>query len=397
MTVPAGVVATDNIIIALCTATSTAGGHALTGTTGSGTLSVPSGGLNGQTISTSYKVTTLLGTGHVAGDVLTFSCPASGITTGAGGAWDNTVTFDVCGTAMTSAGTASQTVPAVTTSAANCIVVAVAVGAQTATRNFSSCTPSTDRFHLNGAGGGTRFTAISLSDQTVTSAGSSGTDNVTFSGTLTGSAGIQISLKPAGTNATITGVVAAATLAAPAGTVSATTSVTVGGAVSTVALAAPAGSVSATKNVTLSGVAAGASFAAPAGSVSTTASVALTGPTSGLALAAPAGAVGTATSATVAGPVSAFTLTAIAGAVSAGATVSGPTAGIAIAANAGSVTVAAAPRDINLAIQVGSDRWATTTSPDRWAARVGSDRWAVSVGNDRLSVQVGTDRFSTQV
>jgi hypothetical protein len=41
--------------------------------------------------------------------------------------------------------------------------------------------------------------------------------------------------------------------------------------------------------------------------------------------------------------------------------------------------VVAAPRDITLALSVGSDRWARF---------VGSDRWATQVGFDRFSTQV---------
>lgn len=202
MTVPTGVVSTDNILIVLTTATSTAAGHSLTSSTGTGTLSVPTGGMNGTTIGTSWKVTTLIGTGHVAGDVLTFACPASGITTGIGGAWDNAYTFDVCGSIGTTGGT-TVTVSSLTTGAANCLVLCVAVGGQTSTRSVSSLTPGTAELALNGAGGNTRWTAISVSDQIITSAGASGSVAVTFSGALSGSTGIQISLKPAGGGSTV--------------------------------------------------------------------------------------------------------------------------------------------------------------------------------------------------
>lgn len=188
LTCPTGTVATDTIYIFAHTATSTAAAHTATGFTAVGLI--------GQTISTSSKHTILEATGHVAGDVITVNCPASGISGGMLEVYDNTTVRDVTGTVATSGGTASETVPGLTTTQANELVLCFSVALQTASRTVNSVSPGTIRDNLS-SGGGVRFFAAEVSDQVVAVAGASGNVTVVHSGTLTGFTGILISHKAA--------------------------------------------------------------------------------------------------------------------------------------------------------------------------------------------------------
>jgi hypothetical protein len=133
----------------------------------------------------------------------------------------------------------------------------------------------------------------------------------TFSGPVAGAywAAIAAAYSPAsgGGGATVSGVTATETPAAPAGTVTAVTPVAGPAAVSV--LAAPAGTPGASESVA--------------------------GPVAPIALAAPAGTVGA--SETVAGPVAPETLSAPAGTPHASSAVAGPAAGEALAAPAGTI------------------------------------------------------------
>ena len=153
----------------------------------------------------------------------------------------------------------------------------------------------------------------------------------------------------------VSGVVATAALAAPAGSV--TAGATVSGVVATAALAAPAGSVSA--GATVAGAVAGLALAAPAG----TAAVAVPGPAPGLALAAPAGSVGA--GASVSGAVAALALAAPAGVPGFNEAVSGAVAGLTFAAPAGAPVVAAvfpqAPLDAMTELDLAGT-WTSITS-----------------------------------
>lgn len=109
------------------------------------------------------------------------------------------------------------------------------------------------------------------------------------------------------------------------------------GVVATATLAAPAGSV--TAGAAVSGTVAAATLAAPAGSVS--AGAVVSGAVAPLTLAAPAGIPTVAT--TVAGVPATLTLAAPAGTVKAGATVAGAVAPLALAAPSGSVSGGGVP------------------------------------------------------
>lgn len=152
------------------------------------------------------------------------------------------------------------------------------------------------------------------------------------------------------TPATVTGIPATLTLAAPGGTVSAGVNIT--GTTAGLTLAAPAGSVSTAAGVT--GLPAGLTLTAPAGSVSAGANV--TGLTAQLALGAPTGSVSA--GANVTGVTAQLALGAPLGTLAAGANIAGTVAQLSLGAPAGTVTTGAGatgiPATLTFAAPAGS-------------------------------------------
>ena len=232
---------------------------------------------------------------------------------------------------------------------------------------------------------------------------------VTAGGTVAGVTPNLALAAPAGAvtaGAAVAGVVSPLALAAPAGTVSAGAviagvtpnlalsappgTVTAGGAVTGVTpnlvLAAPAGSVSAGTGVT--GVPAALTLAAPAGTV--TASAAIAGTVAQLTLTAPAGSV--TTGAGVAGAVAALTFTAPAGTATAAATVAGAVARLALAAPPGSVSN-------GIAVPLEQSLLGGTVTPAPWGGSVTIYPYAGTISGGVVGVQsdlqavVGNDAY----
>lgn len=148
---------------------------------------------------------------------------------------------------------------------------------------------------------------------------------------------VVIKLAASGTPVALTGVVAAVTTAAPAGTVATQVNVALTGAVASVAIGAPVGTVLAAGPIALTGAVAALAVAAPAGTVSATSPIALTGAVAGVSTGAPAGSVSLTVSLT-ASPASIATA-APAGSVSLSVALSGAVAAATLAAPAGTVAL----------------------------------------------------------
>lgn len=203
--------------------------------------------------------------------------------------------------------------------------------------------------------------AAFLTGPTLTSGQDLASATFTVAGTADQLNGVGLVLYQAasGTPVTVTGVLASATAAAPAGTVTAAQAVTAAGVLASASATAPAGTVTAAKTVTAAGVLASATATAPAGSVSTAATVTVAGVLASAAASAPAGDVAIAGAPTLVGGLASVTATAPAGTVTAGnvtaVTAEGTTAGVEASAPAGTVVAARTVVLIGNTAQVSAD------------------------------------------
>lgn len=182
ITVPAGTVSTDTLYVFGCVSASTS--RVVTASPGTWTAR-----LSDRAMATFSRGFVLESTGLTAGDVVTFS-----ITGGTGqvsalmAVYEN-VTTDQVGAAGATAGTASA--PATTTTVASEIAIAFGLGVSGSTKTLSSVSAGTIR--ASGTGGGsTRWMPIGVSDQIITTAGSTGAVTFTFNAAAAGSTGLQL-------------------------------------------------------------------------------------------------------------------------------------------------------------------------------------------------------------